>query len=446
MTVMTKEGRAFQSYRFKFSQNESVRTQLFAELQAYNDKLEKLLDSSDKHAHLVQQASEFKSRIGDNVICQFWMKAARVLYLLADAWNCHCSQQHCANLQLQHRTGKKSEFNFWFEATELSQWATRKARISEDAEQSTALDRAAEDLESLVMSEPNHRQGQPAKSAMRSTPRIEALMAPPSMVLTPKDTAVDGLEKGPISSLCASLAADGESCRGFLADENCRYFVFTARDQERQEITSVTLKQILRGEVRTRPNRRQRYVLSLILASSFVQLLGLVLITRRMLKTPWLPVSLKKGDIVFFREPEQRGVLQLDQPHVSQHFIGSRAKGVEGVHAASLEFSRSLDQLGIILLELCFGDILEEQPCRKRWPVGSSDMERAGFDILAARDWQREVIEEAGSEYADAVGWCLGGNRSAPCGRDEWRQEMLLRVVQPLQRCRDYLVAGGQRT
>ncbi|KAH6661996.1 hypothetical protein EV126DRAFT_447435 [Verticillium dahliae] len=245
--------------------------------------------------------------------------------------------------------------------------------MSEDAEQSTALDRAAEDLESLVMSEPNHRQDQPAKSAMRSTPRIEDVKssrATPSMVLIPQDTAVDGLEKGPISSLCASLDADGESCRGFLADENCRYF-----------------------EVPTRPNRRQRYVLSLNLASSFVQLL----------ETQWWPVSLKKDDIVFFREPEQRDVLQLDQPHVSQHFIGSRAKGVEGVHAASLELSRSLDQLGIILLELCFGDVLEEQSCRKMWP--------------------REVIEEAGSEYADAVGWCLGGNRSAPCGRDEWRQE-----------------------
>lgn len=374
------------------------------------------MDSSGKDAHLVQQASEFKSRIDDNAVCQFWMKAARVFHLLADAWNCYCSQQHCANLQLQHRTGKNSEFNFWFEATELSQWATRKAIMSEDAEQSTALDRAAEDLESLVMSEPNHRQDQPAKSAMRSTPRIEDVIssrATPSMVLIPQDTAVDGLEKGPISSLCASLEADGESCRGFLADENCRYFVFTARHQKRQDITSVTLTQILQSEVPTRPNRRQRYVLSLNLASSFVQLL----------ETQWWPVSLKKDDIVFFREPEQRDVLQLDQPHVSQHFIGSRAKGVEGVHAASLELSRSLDQLGIILSELCFGDVLEEQSCRKMWPVGSSDMERTGYDVLAARDWQREVIEEAGSEYADAVGWCLGGNRSAPCGRDEWRQE-----------------------
>ena len=64
-------------------------------------------------------------------------------------------------------------------------------------------------------------------------------------------------------------------------------------------------------------------------------------------------------------------------------------------------------------------------------------MEKAVFDIMAARDWQRHVTEEAGFDYAEAIGWCLGGNRSAPPGR--WRQDMLTRVIEPLSRCRDYL-------
>jgi hypothetical protein len=205
--------------------------------------------------------------------------------------------------------------------------------------------------------------------------------------------------------------------------------------------------------VHPRPTRRQRYTLALILASSFLQHMD----------TRWLPAaSWRKADIVFYSDgrpvPDDgqhgtggvRHVFRLDQPHLNRSMEipkGAASDGEDGDDDAASSGSpptviaQSLHQLGIVLLELCFGRPFEEQPCRRAWRAGDTEAERRGFDLLAAQRWQCEVDEEAGADYADAVEWCLGSQHRA----DQWRQEMLRKVVQPLQRCQDYLMGGGQR-
>lgn len=229
----------------------------------------------------------------------------------------------------------------------------------------------------------------------------------------------------PISNLCNDLNQADGSCCGYLPtdEHDCRYFVYTVSSQCRSSITSITLDQILRGDVSPLPTRRQRYAVSLALASSFLQLL----------ETPWLSSSFRREDITFFSDPTNANVFLLDQPHIARVLTtGSSTDRV----ATSL--AQSLDQFGILLLELCFGKLLADQPLRKAWRTGDTEEERAGFDALAARDWQCEVVEEAGLDYSKAVAWCLGGNRSAPPER--WRQNMLRNVVMPLQRCQEYFV------
>lgn len=66
---------------------------------------------------------------------------------------------------------------------------------------------------------------------------------------------------------------------------------------------------------------------------------------------------------------------------------------------------------------------------------------KAAFDVAAAQDWQCHVNEKAGLDYAEAVGWCLRGNRSTL--PESWRQDMLQKVIQPLQWCSDYLKGSG---
>lgn len=189
----------------------------------------------------------------------------------------------------------------------------------------------------------------------------------------------------------------------------------------------MTLGQILEGSVLPRPTRTQRYNISLIVASSFLQLLD----------SPWMPASFDKTDIVFLGDPSDPNFFILDQPHINRDLAASRNDTPPGSTPQGPGFTDALDHLGILLLELCFGAVLEGQPCRRSWPEGGNERERAVFDVMAARNWQCHVNEEAGLDYAEAVGWCLGGNRSAVPER--WRQDMLQKVIQPLQRCLDYL-------
>ncbi len=233
-----------------------------------------------------------------------------------------------------------------------------------------------------------------------------------------------------ISDLCASLKVLEASCCGYLAEGDCRYYISTVSHQSVDAIPSVTLDEMLRGAVLPPPSRSQRYALSLTIASSFLQLAD----------SPWLlqPTALRKADVSFLSDPANPSLFLLDQPHINRDFAAAGQKTATANNVAGpSRLSDSLDHLGIVLLELCFGGILEDQPCRKEWPVGGSGREKAVFDVMAARDWQCQVNEEAGSDYAGAVAWCLGGNRSVPLNR--WREDMLLKVIQPLQRCRDYL-------
>lgn len=182
--------------------------------------------------------------------------------------------------------------------------------------------------------------------------------------------------------------------------------------------------------------RKQRYLLALTLASSFLQLLD----------TPWLPVNWKKSDIVLLAHDSSH------RPYLKQHSLHAtslpRQQQQQQTQIIPIStnpnmspptttpsnlaaLNRSLDHLAILLLELCFGSPLESQPCRKNWPQGSTDAERQGYDILAARDWQFQVEEEAGREYFEAVAWCLGG----VIRHEKWRADMLQSVIGPLSRC-----------
>lgn len=165
----TKDGREFQRYKLKFSNSETTRKQLFAQLGDYNDKLEKLLTTADRDAELVQQRY-FKRRAAeiDSSICGFWIHAARLFRALASAWNCACREQHCARLLLQHRTSRRSEFDVMFASRSKERWEVHSTKIKEGDEEDHSSSRAIVTLDGLPTHRPSHRQERLLKSAMRS--------------------------------------------------------------------------------------------------------------------------------------------------------------------------------------------------------------------------------------------------------------------------------------
>lgn len=228
----------------------------------------------------------------------------------------------------------------------------------------------------------------------------------------------------PITSLCDSLDDHSASCYGYLPHDDCRYYVYRGPHQATEIFNTVTLEQLFHGQALKPPNRRQRLALSFILSSSFLQLLS----------TPWLAVSWAKSDIIFMSDPGEPGVYALDRPHLYRNLADRDCQ-----KQSDENITKSLRQLGIILLELCFGKLLEDQPCRKNWPPVNDENAKFALDVAAALDWLQEVEGEAGPDYASAVGWCLLATRP---GR--WRQEMLWKVVKPLEGCHRSLVSQGR--
>lgn len=189
----------------------------------------------------------------------------------------------------------------------------------------------------------------------------------------------------------------------------------------------ITLDQLLRQDGFPIPKRRQRVALAFILSSSFLQLL----------ETPWLPASWQKSDIVFFEDPDNPGVFKLDEPHLRICLERKTESSHLGETGRRMQLSRPLEMLGIVLMELCFGKLLEEQSHRLKYSSsGDLCIERV-LDFEAAKEWHGEIEEEAGCDYSVAVGWCLGGILITPL--DRWREAMLGNVVHSLESCHNYL-------
>ncbi|KAK4212993.1 hypothetical protein QBC37DRAFT_464729 [Rhypophila decipiens] len=502
----------FQLYRIRFNNGEAKRKEMLGKLQEYNEKLEKLLSTSDRDAQLSQQraAVQYKTSI-DAALCNFWTQATRVFQVLAAAWNCTCGQdRHITKLLLQHRTDKKSDFDVLFSAKEPSGWRIQHSRIcGENAvtvAQSTAQNPATPASKSntntnvtLPLRQPGHRKT-PAtnlKSSMRTRSKAISTTSAQSSVVSssvtisairtdsPSSASYSGptsvsltLDIPPILSLCLSVKQPGPrlasaakpTCYGYLTatdgddpSHSCaqapqKFYLHTVWQQQIPSLTILTFDQIITTGV----SRKQRYLLALTLASSFLQFLD----------TPWLPVSWRRSDIVFLVHSHQTNYSEQLQPYLkrdisliplsSSHpqaftdtspgflgtpftenlppFPGSSTTTLTNFKTTSMiHLNSSLDRLGIILLELCFGQRLESQYNKMPLPSGggtsraklTEEGERF-FDLCVAKSWLYEVEEEAGPAYFEAVAWCLGSASS-----DKWRVDMLKNVVEPLVRSAD---------
>ncbi len=131
--------------------------------------------------------------------------------------------------------------------------------------------------------------------------------------------------------------------------------------------------------------------------------------------------------------------LLLDTPFVSRDFASvTLPSSTQDVHDVA-----GITSLGIVLLELCFGRLIEQHPARIKFPTVEDGQINGAFDLLAALEWLKEVNDEAGPEFADSIGWCLAGCRTLSKGSDgAWRRQMLEKVVEPLDRCYKYLVSS----
>lgn len=124
--------------RIKFSLEEVDRKRLFQELKECNEKLEKLLSTSDTLSQLeakTKAAQNLSSSAVNSAVISFWNYADRLYKALATAWNCSCTGDHIAKIMLQHRTTANVEFILLLSHgikgsnAESSTWAPHETKI-----------------------------------------------------------------------------------------------------------------------------------------------------------------------------------------------------------------------------------------------------------------------------------------------------------------------------
>lgn len=184
----------------------------------------------------------------------------------------------------------------------------------------------------------------------------------------------------------------------------------------------LTLDHILSSNCKGHLTRRQRYSIALLLASSVAQLQF----------TPWLRTGLTKQGVLFFPCEDDDCDILYCEPFIRQGFIDNTPP------TAGMDCN--FHSLGILLLELCFGQRLEDHHLRQKHPAGFGEVKQA-LDLKAALKWSRIVGDEGGDDYAAAVRWCFTGANNA---NSSWRSEIIRNVIRPLEICQEHFKATAR--
>jgi hypothetical protein len=144
-------------------------------------------------------------------------------------------------------------------------------------------------------------------------------------------------------------------------------------------------------------------------------------------RTPWVHDRWSLEDICFPRDPQDTSRIHVDMPYILADF--QEPTVISKQHMPILD--QGFVTLGIMLLELCFGRLLETH---ELWSnsKGSLDTADPFHRQFVATQWAKTIdLVIDGPEYIKAVEWCL---REGPTdNKDEvWREAFALNVLGPL--------------
>ncbi|ESZ95287.1 hypothetical protein SBOR_4314 [Sclerotinia borealis F-4128] len=262
-----------------------------------------------------------------------------------------------------------------------------------------------------------------ATSAASPTPSI--LLSPPAKSLN--DVKIDDLCKTVYKSSGIS-----ETYLGYLPDEHQNYHEFRCLDDNSaspafHKEQFVSLETILSN---TRPfpplNRHERYKIACILASSLLQLQN----------APWLASNLQKNKILFPCDWNAHKIM-IDEPYLPYSFFSSKCQFKPLGHMPNenntTTVKQSLHDLGIVLLELCFGQRIEEQAIRQNFLVDGK--EHANTNYLTALDWADAVCEQepALEHVIKCCMFCIFEEK-ANWDNPRFTQAVYASVVEPLEK------------
>ena len=225
---------------------------------------------------------------------------------------------------------------------------------------------------------------------------------------------------------------------GYLLDDRNRRHAFypsTRPPVFSQHTETVTLGSLISqsrrrrepGIEKARMSRLERYSIAATLASSLLQLYN----------SPWVGESWSKNDIYFVKAAEGSPI--FDRPYITRSFKSSLGgDSITSGNGASIRdnSAKSIEALGIMLLELCFGEAIEDQPFRKKY-LGADGQPNDMTDFCTAKQWwQDHALGEGGPEFHTAIRRCLFcafAPKSTSLEDDELCAALYSEVVEPLE-------------
>jgi hypothetical protein len=414
---------AWMRFRSKFGFSNPKRSKLFDQLKDYNERLEKLLNSSDKSSAQknATPVNTKETSALETAFKKMWKKSDHLFKALQKVWQCSCQQYHFANLRLEHHALPEINFEIILMFVAPSQvnaiWSRRELQCGQMI--SCSFPHKLMKPSTTPQLSPCPPSCSPALALLPTSTRQKKVVFAAPAPTVPKielETPID-----PSVNLC-QLLVDGEcgECMGIIGhnDETYHLHPFTKRKQL-DSSGALTLDYILSNNFEAQLNRRQRYSVALLLASSVAQLHS----------TAWLRTGLRKEDVFFFQCEDDQSSVPYREPFIRQGF-SPQSPVVSNTEANDCNFY----SLGILLLELCFGQRLEDHPLRKKHPAGAGETKEA-YDLFAAMKWSQSVSDEAGDDYASAVKWCFTGANDS---NRSWRGEMIKNVIRPLEMCQGH--------
>ncbi|SMR56812.1 unnamed protein product [Zymoseptoria tritici ST99CH_1A5] len=420
----------YEGQRVRFSQGKNRREALFTQIDGYMKSLDGLMSKNDDVTKML--LSSKRPTVVPRALLDFWRHARNVYLLLMESWKCPCRAEHCADLRLMHREATNVHFDICFWSSICSSqcvqcpWASHQVVVEENIfPKLPAASAIPAPLPAVLHSTSPQAAGlakmKPLRSAFKKSPNLardaSATRASATFTIPDRTTTTPKVVLTAIENLCQAISAhlDTQPCSGLLTGGgiDTEYSLQTSTLVSRPLISvrTITLAKLL-SDTSTTPSRILRYKIALAIASSQLQLHS----------SSWLGQHWS-GENILFNVID--GSIILDQPHLR---AGFRQIGPASGQTSSAD--ETFMTLGILLLELCFGQTLENSPFRDQYrsPEGQQD---SMMDLAAASKWAERVEGEAGPEYADAVYWCLAMRRGRQVG-NAWRQDLLQIVIEPL--------------
>ena len=453
--------------RIKYVLSKKKREKLLSSLTANNEELQKIFASSERLAPLRTR------RRTPNVFKQIREQACGLYSVLATGWRCQCTDDappHQANLFLEKRIDPSNRHQrakapdlletqlrvLFFLKTESrripSSWQETEIKLMEADEaylpSLTSLNVTTSTA--AMLTDVKHTFDAYSPDYLHPFKKSTKKVSLPQITVQPaqgqKSSRVPGLIE--IADLCEAVrkahCGAWNGPLGYLRDtQDRRHAFYPSIDPTRfsQNAETVTLASLLAKPtsrnslnptnlVSMSLSRLERYSIAVTLASSLLQLYS----------SPWIGETWSKNDIYFLiAEDGSPKPILVNKPYITRKFMSYSLSGsntsVNGPVGRNSS-TKSIQALGIMLLELCFGEAIEDQPIRSKYmsPDGQpNDM----TDFCTAQHWlENDALGEGGPEYSEAIRRCLFcafGPRSTDLENDELRAAIYSEVVEPLE-------------